>query len=179
MTDKEHEESTWVQPSHPNLIEVRYGADPSSFTTSSHSLVDLPAGAHFTRLTFPPLSIAAEPQYSTLQISRTLHVFLNSDLAYVNHSCAPSLEFDVDAMEIRISRDRALHVGDELTFFYPSTEWVMAQGFNCRCGTDCCKGWIGGAKDMGRATMKGLWLNRFIEEMYVEAENEEARANRT
>lgn len=29
---------------------------------------------------------------------------------------------------------RDIQPGDELSFFYPSTEWEMAQGFECKCG---------------------------------------------
>lgn len=29
---------------------------------------------------------------------------------------------------------RGLAEGQDITFFYPSTEWDMAQGFDCACG---------------------------------------------
>jgi hypothetical protein len=35
---------------------------------------------------------------------------------------------------------KGIEVGQELTFFYPSTEWDMAQGFECICGTATCRG---------------------------------------
>lgn len=36
--------------------------------------------------------------------------------------------------EVRVSEDgEGLKEGDELTFFYPSTEWSMAQPFDCLC----------------------------------------------
>lgn len=31
---------------------------------------------------------------------------------------------------------KGLKKGDSLEFFYPSTEWDMAQGFDCACGSD-------------------------------------------
>jgi len=31
-----------------------------------------------------------------------------------------------------------LKKGDDITFFYPSTEWDMAQGFDCNCGAKVC-----------------------------------------
>lgn len=29
-----------------------------------------------------------------------------------------------------------LKKGQDITFFYPSTEWDMAQGFECSCGAE-------------------------------------------
>jgi hypothetical protein len=106
-----------------------------------------------------------------VQVSGTQHIELNSDLLYANHSCAPSLEFDMQRWEIRVSRDRALRVGDPLTFFYPSTEWEMAQAFQCGCGAGArCRGWIRGARDMGRAGLQGYWVNQHVLELLKEEE---------
>ncbi len=38
------------------------------------------------------------------------------------------------AGEVRVVRDRDLQVGDQLTFFYPSTEWASPRPFQCLCG---------------------------------------------
>lgn len=160
----------WAQPSHPDLIEVRLAADPAGFASSAHARAALPAGALFARLSFPPLVRTPAPAYSTVQIARTAHAELHSDLLYVNHSCAPALEFDFTAMAVRVARGRALAVGDELTFFYPSSEWEMAQPFACRCGAPACRGWIAGAREMGRARLRGIWLNMHIEELLDEQE---------
>jgi hypothetical protein len=164
----------WIQPSHPELLAVHTALDPNSYSSSAYSLVSLPAGAIFAPLTFPPLTRSSKA-YSSVQISRTEHIELNSDLVYVNHSCSPSLEFDIGKMEVRVARDRegGLKVGDELTFFYPSSEWDMAQPFSCTCGEDVCKGWITGAKHMGSKRLQGMWLNAFIEEMLDEEEEKE------
>jgi hypothetical protein len=37
---------------------------------------------------------------------------------------------------------RAREPGDELRCFYPSTEWAMAEGFDCKCGAPECLGFI-------------------------------------
>ena len=37
---------------------------------------------------------------------------------------------------------------DEFTFFYPSTEWSMAEQFDCNCGRQTCIGRISGAADL-------------------------------
>jgi hypothetical protein len=35
---------------------------------------------------------------------------------------------------------RGLAEGQDITFFYPSTEWDMAQGFDCSCGAKVSPG---------------------------------------
>ena len=92
-------------------------------------------------------------------------------------------------MEARVVDDRPLRVGDELTFFYPSTEWEMDRPFRCRCGAGegKCLGWIDGAKvlasrgrmdrdGMGRRknVLEGYWLNGHVREM-LEKEKEKRR----
>lgn len=136
-----------------------------SFESRAVSLVSVPAGAVFTRiLTATPATVA----YSSVQTSATEHIELNSDLVFVNHSCDPSLEFDMAAMEVRVVKGRDLRKGDELTFFYPSSEWDMAQPFQCRCGTARCIGWVDGAGNLADSVLKGYWLNGHIEQMLEE-----------
>ncbi|KAF8247208.1 hypothetical protein K440DRAFT_584797 [Wilcoxina mikolae CBS 423.85] len=152
----------WPQPSHPTRLRVLHSGDPTTYTSRSISLVSLPAGAIFAPLSSPPLT-PAKKAYSTVQTSPTTHVELNSDLVYINHSCRPSLEFDIEKMEIRVGPG-GLKEGDELTYFYPSTEWEMAQPFECFCGEDGCKGWIDGAGRMGGEMLRGYWVNRWVRE---------------
>ncbi|EUC28372.1 hypothetical protein COCVIDRAFT_89415 [Bipolaris victoriae FI3] len=160
----------WVQPDLTRLLRVEH--NPGSFTSRSLSLVTLPPGALFARITTPtPTTTAA---YSSVQASRNLHIELNCDLLYINHSCKPSLVFDMQRWEVRVSdREGGLKQGDELTFFYPSTEWSMAQPFECHCKEEACRGVIKGAGEMEEAALRGYWLNGHIEEML-----EERRAGR-
>ncbi|MCJ1385204.1 hypothetical protein MMC17_008325 [Xylographa soralifera] len=156
----------WVNPSLATLLTV-HRPSSHSFSAYSTSLVSLPPGALFARLTgLTPTT----QSYSSVQASRTLHIELNSDLLYVDHSCAPALEFDMARFEVRVARDRPLRRGDKLTFFYPSTEWTMAQPFACRCGSGGCLGTIRGAGEMGRGVVGRYWLNGFVEEMLAERE---------
>jgi hypothetical protein len=61
-----------------------------------------------------------------------------------------------------------LQKGEDLTFFYPSTEWEMAQPFDCNCGAATCKKWIAGAKEMGMEKLQGLFLSTHIKELLHE-----------
>ncbi|KAJ9641381.1 hypothetical protein H2199_005351 [Coniosporium tulheliwenetii] len=94
--------------------------------------------------------------------SRDTHIELNSDLVFCNHSCDPSVEFDMERFEVRVVKDRALKAGEAVTFFYPSSEWEMAQPFECECGSGRCRGTISGAKDMRDGDLEGYWLNGHI-----------------
>lgn len=73
--------------------------------------------------------------------------------------------------EVRVNPDRkeGLKAGEELTFFYPSTEFDMSQPFDCRCKVEECRGTITGAKDMSPEVLRQYWLNPHIEEMLHEA----------
>lgn len=110
------------QPSHPGLFKVVRQGNSDSFLSKliadrdydqGHVIVDL------TGLTPGP------KRYSSVQISPTEHVELNSDLLYLNHSCDPSTYLDVTKRCLVALK--SLKNGDELTFFYPSTEWDMGK----------------------------------------------------
>lgn len=158
---------TASKPSHPHLIKVINSPEP--FASSSVGLIDLPSGAHFTSI--QGASPAAR-HYTTVQASIDTHVALNSDLVYCNHSCAPTLIFDMGKLEVRVVDDRPLSAGDPLTFFYPSTEWEMDQPFECRCGAEGgrCKGTIKGAKFLREDDLTGYWLNEHVIELLAKRE---------
>ncbi|KAJ8132740.1 hypothetical protein O1611_g882 [Lasiodiplodia mahajangana] len=98
----------WVNPDLNRLMVVKK-AD-GDFRSWAESLVDLPAGAMFARIT--GVSVVWPPSWSSVQAERNLHIELNSNLVFVNHSCAPTLEWDMATMEIRVSRNRDLKKGD-------------------------------------------------------------------
>ena len=149
-------------PTHPTLLRVH--RSPKAFSSWAISQTDLPPGALFAKITTATPSTKA---YTSVQTGRDSHIELNSDLVFINHSCAPSLNFDMQRMEVRVVDHRPLHKGDALTFFYPSTEWEMTQPFECLCGAGegVCKGWIRGAGNLTDAQLEGYWLNPHIEEM--------------
>lgn len=165
QTTLSNEIPAWVKPDLTRLLRVE--KNPGVFTSRSISLVTLPVGAVFARITKPTPAIIA---YSSVQVSRDLHIELNCDLVYINHSCKPTLVFDMARWEVRVNPDLegGLKEGDELTFFYPSTEWDMAQPFECLCGSEVCRGRITGARDMSESVLGEYWLNRHVEEMLEE-----------
>ncbi|KAL3421863.1 hypothetical protein PVAG01_06018 [Phlyctema vagabunda] len=164
----------WTQPSHPDIQEV-LASKTTDFTTKSISRVDRAPFAVFAKLAFPPCTEAPEgATYATVQMGRDAHLNLNSDLVYINHSCDPSLIFDMSSLNIIVGAG-GLRRGDELTFFYPSTEWAMAQGFHCFCGTARCRGYIAGAGSMAAAQLEGYWLNAHIRGLLEEKAAKETK----
>ncbi|KAI1127298.1 hypothetical protein F5Y10DRAFT_242998 [Nemania abortiva] len=155
----------WVNPDLNRLMVVRK-AD-GDFRSWAESLVDLPAGAVFARIT--GVTTVWPPSWSSVQAEKDLHVELNSNLVFVNHSCAPTLEWDTERMEVRVSRNRDLKKGDVLSFFYPSTEWKMAQPFDCWCGSSECFGRVEGAARLDAEKLNGYWINGHIREMLEQA----------
>lgn len=152
---------TWEQPSHADRLKVVKGAAP--YESSARSLVALPAGAVFAKIT--TAEPAAYKTYTSVQTGQNSNIELCSDLVYCNHSCAPSLEFDMARFEVRVSRHQPLAIGDELTFYYPSTEWDMVQPFSCTCGSERCLKVIAGARDFEPRVLERYWLNPHIEEL--------------
>lgn len=109
-------------PSHPGLFKVLRQGDSTSFSSKLVAERDFKKGetiADLTGLTPGP------KRYSSVQISATEHVELNSDLLYLNHSCDPSTYLDITKRAIVALKD--IKQGEELTFFYPSTEWDMGK----------------------------------------------------
>ncbi|KAH8601047.1 hypothetical protein B0O99DRAFT_610180 [Bisporella sp. PMI_857] len=158
---------TWKQPSHPEIQKVLFAKNPHDYMTKSISKISLEPFAIYAKFEFPPCTEASEATYATVQTGKDEHLNLNSDLVYINHSCEPSLIFDTAKMQIIVG-PRGLKAGDELTFFYPSTEWAMAQGFACICAAPSCRGFIAGAKSLAPANpatltpKTALWLNKHI-----------------
>ena len=52
-------------------------------------------------------------------------------LMYTNHSCDPNIIFNTSSHDYEAIKD--IQLGDELCFFYPSTEWEMNCPFDCLC----------------------------------------------
>ena len=117
----------------------------------------------------------AEPTYLTVQVGVGKHIMLHPEhLQYINHSCDPNVFFDTHAMQIVALKPIA--EGDEMTFFYPSTEWDMAQPFTCFCGCSNCLGEIKGAAHIRPDILNRYKLTRFIQQQLHDRSNKEKRA---
>jgi len=99
--------------------------------------------------------------YLTVQTGVDRHITLKPEfLQYINHSCSPNVFFNTTTMELVCLQ--AMQPGDEFTFFYPSTEWEMAQPFVCNCGSAACLQLINGASHLSVETLSKYKLTDFI-----------------
>jgi hypothetical protein len=110
---------------------------------------------------FSAKEFVASPTYLSVQIDIDKHIHLSPDyLQYINHSCNPNIFFDTHNNQITAIKDIAEN--EEISFFYPSTEWQMAQAFDCFCGHNNCLGTIAGAVNLSKAQLQHYKINPHI-----------------
>ena len=99
------------------------------------------------------------PSRHTVQTGPAAHVEVGF-LSTLNHACDPNVRLDTDALVVVAERDIA--AGEELTYFYPSTEWEMAEPFACRCGGPACLGVVRGARHLSAEALGCRFVNRHV-----------------
>jgi len=107
----------------------------------------------------PSEHVQRRPTQYTVQIDRDRHVEVK-ELSSMNHSCNPNVILDTTRM-LAIAT-RVIVAGDELTFFYPSTEWQMAEPFECHCGAASCIGLVAGAASLPDDILSRYLVNQHI-----------------
>lgn len=114
---------------------------------------------------FGAAAILNQPNYLTLQVDIDKHILLHpTHLQYINHSCNPNVFFDTATYQLKAIK--SIEIGDELTFFYPSTEWEMQQPFACTCGYKNCLQQIRGAKFLSSKAKEKYQLTQFIKQQF-------------
>lgn len=116
----------------------------------------------------PSEDVREKPNRFTVQIGRDKHTHVGK-LAALNHSCDPNVILDTENMEMVAARD--IEKGEELFFFYPSTEWQMDAPFICLCGSANCINVVAGARFLPLSTLERHYLNPHIREMMIELLN--------
>jgi hypothetical protein len=100
----------------------------------------------------------------TVQMGESLHLLVfPQELRFINHSCDPNVIFDADRRILRALR--AIAPGEELVYFYPATEWSMAEPFDCHCATSRCLKHIQGAKHLPPDVLATYELAPHIEKL--------------
>lgn len=116
----------------------------------------------------PSENIMDKPNRYTVQISKDRHTHVGK-LAALNHSCDPNVILDTEHMVMIARRD--IEKGEELSFFYPSTEWEMQAPFICLCGSTNCIHVVAGARFLSLSTLEAHYLSKHIREMMIELLN--------
>ncbi len=133
----------------------------SSNQKSLHAAVSFSPGDVIS--TFGAGSTQPFATYLTVQTGVDSHIMLMPEfLQYINHSCEPNVFFNTTTMQVVCLKP--LQPGDEFTFFYPSTEWEMAQPFVCNCGSKGCLQLINGASHLSVGTLSKYKLTDFIKQ---------------
>lgn len=116
----------------------------------------------------PSENIMDKPNRYTVQIAKDRHTHVGK-LAALNHSCDPNVILDTGNMVMIARRD--IEKGEELSFFYPSTEWEMQAPFICLCGATNCIHVVAGARFLPLSTLETQYLSKHIREMMIELLN--------
>ncbi len=86
-------------------------------------------GEHFT-----------SPSKYSIQVGENLH--LGGDevhaVDFTDHSCHPNCRLDVQGNQVHLVSVRRIDAGEKLTFNYLTTEWDMAEPFECKCAAEGC-----------------------------------------
>ena len=105
--------------------------------------------------------VCSSPHYLTVQTGKERHITLVPQfLQYINHSCDPNVFFDTASMQLKALKN--ISVNEEFSFFYPSTEWDMAQPFYCYCESQNCLQNIQGARYLNADQIKRYRFTDFI-----------------
>jgi hypothetical protein len=101
--------------------------------------------------------------YRTIQIDKYRRLEEPRILAFLNHSCHPTVLVDTSCLMVFAARD--IVAGEELAFFNPSTEWKMVRPFVCLCGSARCLHYIAGARHLSLYTLDRHFINSHIRDL--------------
>jgi hypothetical protein len=116
----------------------------------------------------PSENVVDKPTRFTVQITKDRHTHVGK-LAALNHSCDPNVILDTEHMLMIARRD--IEKGEELFFFYPSTEWEMQAPFICLCGSANCIHVVAGARFLPLSVLETQYLSKHIRETIIELLN--------
>ena len=117
----------------------------------------------------PTEKLFAKANRYTVQIAQDRHTEVGK-LSALNHSCDPNVILDTERLIMVARRD--IDKGEELSFFYPSTEWEMDAPFICLCGSSNCIHVVAGARFLPLSTLENHYLNKHIREMMIRLLND-------
>lgn len=152
---------------HQNISQPSFANVLSNTDTNQKSLnATVPIKLGEVISFFNPKETLYYPTYLTVQIGINKHITLMPDfLQYINHSCDPNVFFDTDLMQLICLKP--IVIGEELRFFYPSTEWKMTQPFVCNCGSVNCLQLVQGADYLSNDVAKQYQFTDFIKQQLL------------
>lgn len=145
-----------AEPPSAPITEVSIHGQRGVVTTRA-----IPAGSIVATLLVERTEYQAS-RYS-IQQDEQRHIVVALPLRLMNHSCQPTCYLDMETLTVRALRPLA--AGEEVNFFYPATEWEMAEPFDCHCGAPSCLHTIRGARELTDAELSPSPLAPHIERL--------------
>jgi len=145
-----------------------FGLDGSVATSKGVRLVSRKAFARCDAV-WPLSGRLASQSERTIQVGATAHVEEDErGLALLRHSCEPNVVVDTSAL-FMVFALRDIAAGEELTCFYPSTEWDMVRPFVCGCGAPQCVRFVAGARYLPANVLGRYFVNAHIRRLLTAA----------
>jgi len=123
---------------------------------SCQAVEDVQSGSFLTDLWGPVLDL---PTAYTVLVEKNRHVLPQGVMVRFNHSCLPNAKFIYESRKISnptLNADyevfwyavaaRDIKKGEDVTYDYNTTEYDMAEHFQCNCAAEKCLGKIKGFK---------------------------------
>ncbi|UCZ52611.1 SET domain-containing protein-lysine N-methyltransferase [Bacillus shivajii] len=118
---------------------------------------------------FDPSYYQEEKTYQTIQVGLDRHYLAESFLVLLNHSCDPNLIVNTEKGLVYTEKD--IYPGEELNYFYPTTEWDMARHFVCHCNSAKCIKHVKGAWWLPLNVLSSYHLNKHIVDLIIKNMN--------
>ncbi|MBI4136892.1 SET domain-containing protein [Candidatus Roizmanbacteria bacterium] len=127
-----------------DFLEIR---ETKGKGVGTYALKDIPKGSLV--VIGRPLAIAPVRTDMSFQIDWNKHVELNDPAERINHSCDPNLGIRVNEFGgYNFIARRDIKKGEEITWCYPTSEYVSIAVKDCLCGTRACTGKVTGWEDV-------------------------------
>lgn len=90
--------------------------------------------------------VVTDIRQHTLQISENQHLYDTYFSGYFLHACDPNIVLDMESLTVTAVQD--IEANSYLYMDYSATEDRLFKQFPCNCGTQNCKGWVLGKKEV-------------------------------
>jgi hypothetical protein len=86
---------------------------------------------------------------------------------FMNHSCRPTAVVETRQLAVRAWSE--IKAGQEVSFFYPSSEWQMVRPFKCFCGAPGCIRYVAGARFLSLDLLGRYFINPHVRKLAAAA----------
>ena len=114
-----------------------------------------------------PVRVCPERTRLTIQTDFDVHVEVDEPGIFTNHSCDPNTGLrnnELGAYDFVALRD--IKQGEEITWDYETTEFILIAVFECHCGSPKCRGRARGFKYLAKEVREayGEFIGDYLKE---------------